>query len=108
MGHLLYLMFRYDGDVMKNLDFERVFGASKHTPCSTVVPCSWGSELQLEPGSLLVGLQFRAGVGNGRLVSRACQLTNSSSVCFLPLPAEMRLWIHTVVGYIQHSSGNWH
>ena len=26
MGHLLYLMFRCDGDVMKNLDFGVVFG----------------------------------------------------------------------------------
>jgi len=29
---LLYLMFRFDGDVMENLDFGEVFGASKHTP----------------------------------------------------------------------------
>ena len=33
MGHLLYLMFRYDGDVMENLDFGGIFGASKHTQC---------------------------------------------------------------------------
>ena len=31
MSHLLYLMFRCDGDVMKNLDFGVVFEGSKHT-----------------------------------------------------------------------------
>jgi len=31
MSHLLYLMFRCNGDVMENLDFGEVFGASKHT-----------------------------------------------------------------------------
>ena len=31
MDHLLYLIFRCDGDVMESLDFGKVFGASKHT-----------------------------------------------------------------------------
>ena len=31
MSHLLYLMFRYDGDVMESLDFGVVFEGSKHT-----------------------------------------------------------------------------
>jgi len=31
MGHLLYLMFRCDGDAMESLDFGEVFDASKHT-----------------------------------------------------------------------------
>ena len=35
MCHLLYLMFRCDGDVMESLDFRGVFGASKHTPSRT-------------------------------------------------------------------------
>ena len=34
MGHLLYLIFRCDGDVMENLDF-RDFWASKHTLTTT-------------------------------------------------------------------------
>ena len=32
MSHLLYLMFRCDGDVMESLDFGVVFEGSKHTP----------------------------------------------------------------------------
>ena len=36
MSHLLYLMFRYDFDMMKSLDFRRVFG-SKHTPVAVAV-----------------------------------------------------------------------
>ena len=31
MSHLLYLMFRCDGDVMESLDFGVVFEGSKHT-----------------------------------------------------------------------------
>jgi len=31
MSHLLYLMFRCDGDVMESLDFGGVFKGSKHT-----------------------------------------------------------------------------
>ena len=31
MSHLLYLMFRCDGDVMESLDFGVVFEVSKHT-----------------------------------------------------------------------------
>ena len=34
MSHLLYLMFRCDGDVMESLDFGVVFEGSKHTPCN--------------------------------------------------------------------------
>ena len=33
MGHLLYLIFRCDGDVMENLDFRGFFEGSKHTLC---------------------------------------------------------------------------
>ena len=32
MGHLLYLMFRCDFDVMENLKSLEKFGRSKHTP----------------------------------------------------------------------------
>ena len=32
MGHLLYLMFRCDGDEMESLDFWGFFEGSKHTP----------------------------------------------------------------------------
>ena len=38
MGDLLYLMFRCDGDVMENLDFERVCFGSKHTRSRVHVP----------------------------------------------------------------------
>ena len=34
MDHLLYLMFRCDGDVMESWDFGGFFEGSKHTPCS--------------------------------------------------------------------------
>ena len=37
MSHLLYLMFRCDGDVMESLDFEVVFEGSKHTQRLDVV-----------------------------------------------------------------------
>ena len=42
IGHVLYLMFRCDGDVMKSLDFEVVFERSKHThnKCGR----SWGKQ----------------------------------------------------------------
>ena len=31
MGHLLYLIFRCDGDVIESLDFVRIFEGTKHT-----------------------------------------------------------------------------
>ena len=38
MRHLLYLMFRCDGDVMENLNFGGIFGASKHTTYLSLPP----------------------------------------------------------------------
>ena len=40
MGHLLYLMFRCDGDVIESLDFGRVFEGTKHTLCNVPTDCS--------------------------------------------------------------------
>ena len=37
MSHLLHLMFRCDGDVMKSDIFVRFFGGSKHTVCGEVI-----------------------------------------------------------------------
>ena len=51
MSYLLHLMFQCDGDVMKNLDFKEVSGASKHTPwrdgSCTTLPSSRGLSAHL-------------------------------------------------------------
>ena len=36
MGHLLYLIFRCDFDVMKSLENLEEYGGSEHSPCGEV------------------------------------------------------------------------
>ena len=74
MSHLLYLMFRYDGDVMENLDFGVVFEGSKHTQgqflCSSAVAGSVPSAV------------YAPGIFHGSTRKRYCRQSEQALGCF--------------------------